>query len=517
MCLVLDVEVVRMRLSLLVVSIVILSLAQKTIALSFGVLLRGRLWEQRKKILVIAPKSPTSDLHTKYASILGIKSCHDSNIAMLEESMHDDVDEEYDEDESQVVQSFCYNPQISPSASKYSTSEDRGYFWFFITNLLIPIILGVLSYFTAHVLDLSDRCPTYLQCILAGKETKKQRFENPEEYDRYLEEVLLNADSFNALCQHDQAREMIEEAITASYVTQFSKQHDPGTLYHMLSMVESSAGDNLAALNAINNAYEIYENSLGPSIETAYLLEDLSTILTALGRFDDAKAALKRSTLYLETSGRSNDVNDNDKDLLEKQLIEYKQMLMNRAKSMAATGEFSDDEDECSDEDSELEMINNPKLIPPIVQNATQKRETARIMNLLGGIEYMSGDFNVAADIYTKSKEMFTEAKGDFSTIEAVEQNLKASKSASILTAPEFIEMYKSIDSEARVLSTDALASSEPFTTEKENGTHQVEKLNNNDPPESAIFSSETIVTNGKEENKGERISPVGIADADIY
>ena len=122
---------IAMKLSILVVFIVVLSTAQKGIALSFGVLLRGRLWEQKKRIHMMFPQLPPSYLHSKYPSILGINSCRDSNIVMLQESINDDEygEDEAEENESQTIQNFCYNPQIASSMNKYSTgANNRNYF-----------------------------------------------------------------------------------------------------------------------------------------------------------------------------------------------------------------------------------------------------------------------------------------------------------------------------------------------------------------------------------------------------
>ena len=80
--------------SVLIVSTVVLAITHRGLALSFGVLLRNRLWEQRKKIFLPTFHSTlSSDLH-KYPSILGIKACRDSNILMLQKVMNDEEDEE---------------------------------------------------------------------------------------------------------------------------------------------------------------------------------------------------------------------------------------------------------------------------------------------------------------------------------------------------------------------------------------------------------------------------------------
>lgn len=521
-------------LTLLLVLALVLVIAHRGVALSLGVLLRGRLWEQRKRILLVSVPMPSmspsssssSNLQSKYPSILGINSCRDSNMMMLELDENGDEDNDYDNEDSQTMQGLCYNPpSISSLMGQYSTRSYGSYFWYFLVDVFLPIVLGALSFVAARILHLDDHWSN----LVSSEKAINLRFKSPEEYDKYLEDILLNADSMNALFEYDQARELIKEAISASYVTKFSKQHDPGTLFHLLSTIESSAGDHVAALNAINNAYEIYENSLGPSIETAYLLEDLSTILTTVGRFDEAKAALRKSKLYLENSNKMTECTKEAEDSLHNDLVQYKQMLMMRAKS----DKFSDDEGECSDQDSELEIINNPDFIPPIVHNATQKRNFARLMNQLGGIEYMSGDFSVAIDSYAKSKEMFIEARSSLATIQAVDQNLKASRATSILSAPEFIAFCKNPEDyadESKVLtsspsstvSTSAAASGSSVTvTENENKTHQFNILNDTGSLNTMTDHTKAIVSVGSIESegkdKGKRISPVGIADADIY
>ena len=485
----------------MIVSVVVLAIAQRGIALSFGVLLRGGLWEQRKKIFLanFQYASSSSDLH-KYPSILGIQTCHDSNIIMLRRAMNDEEDEENDNEtfeENQTIPSSCYNPQVTSLKEKSFIMECRDYMWFFLLNILIPIAVGVLSYLTVQMMHLNDICFMVDSTDMSDRKTRGQIFKSPEEYDRYLEEALLRADRSNALFEYGQAREIIGEAITASYATQFSKQHDPGTLYHMLSTIESSAGENVAALNAINNAYEIYENSLGPSRETAYLLEDLSTILTALGRFEDAKVALRKSKLYLETSTKTEELNENDEELLEKELVEYKKMLIQKAKSVAETDRFSDDEGECSDQDSELEIINNPDVIPPIIRNATQKRDVARIMNQLNSIECMSTSFTVAN---ANSKDISTETRRSQSTIENTDQSILVSRASSVLTTPEFITICKNIDDDAK-------------KNAKDESIRQFEDLREKNHIQNVLdYSNE----NKDKEFEVKRISPVGIADADI-
>ena len=107
------------------------------------------------------------------------------------------------------------------------------------------------------------------------------------------------------------------------------------------------------------------------------------------------------------------------------------------------------------------------------------------------------------------------ETKDSLSTIEVVDQNLKASKAASILTASEFIEMCKSIEDESNASTTNSATSvsSELSTTERENTNNKFENSNNDE----SLDHSEIVVIDQKEDNKGKRISPVGVANDDIY
>ena len=354
-------------------------------------------------------------------SILGIKSCQDSNLRILhvEGELNEVEYGNYVEEEQSQTEFSCSAPErdldfpnlvdvhISREIKGTKMVEEKDSAHNFSYSLLFD---SVTSLIVGALFLLFGRVIIFKQ----GTLNTTPEFEDIDEYDTYLEAVLSSAHRLSSLSEFAQAKEIISRAISACYQSKFSKRHDPGTLFHLLSTVEFNVGNYEAALNAINNAYEIYENSLGASRETAYLLEDRGTILQKLGQFDQAKSSMQIAMEYLRSGvqvrGSADEMRTGyhsvEDSTIDSDLNDYKASLIARAKDSI----FSESNDEGENKvDTHFVSDLSSTLV---VQDVVGKRDTARLINQIGNVEMCVNNWAGALERYHESIDLYWHTQG---------------------------------------------------------------------------------------------------------
>jgi len=197
-----------------------------------------------------------------------------------------------------------------------------------VLDYMLYLVISIISFVCGQLFSIKKSKPT-------------SSINTVEEYNHYLQTILLDVERLNGLKNFDESRTLIRAAMEVAYTSKFRMSNDAGTLYHVLATTENLAGEQETALKYMSYAYEIYENSLGPCEETGYLLEDMASLLENMGRTDEAAALLEKSMQYLASS-----VN------MDEKLAEYKNSLLRRANELVAS--IQDDD---SEEDAELSYI----------------------------------------------------------------------------------------------------------------------------------------------------------------
>lgn len=278
---------------------------------------------------------------TTLPNMMSKKTFKDTNIMMIN-------DEDYDFEGLSMKKDFYIAPPSFPSldlkllqSDIYNQSEkthhqkptEYQYFSF--------LLIGVVSFFIGR--------------NFKAKKASKLQYVDPiqslEDYDKYLEYLINEVERVNNIGDYSRSLKLIKNALYVAYNNRFRSIQDPGTLYHLRANTHIKFNNLKAALNDLTAAFEIYDNSLGISVETANVLEDMGSLLEQMGNFEDAKTAFQKSVRYLENLKDINSLSSKE------EILEYTSSLMKIVDSKE-----SDTEEDDLTLDKEVEDINHNVL-----------------------------------------------------------------------------------------------------------------------------------------------------------